>query len=128
MLKIKKDALFFVIGGVGYGIIELLWRGRTHWTMVLAGGISFFAFSKISEKFKERSLLFKAALAALTVTAVEFVFGIIFNVILKMHVWDYSGVPFNLFGQICLKFSFAWMLLALICVPIADAINRLVEK
>ena len=29
----------FAIGSVLYGTIEILWRGYTHWTMLLAGGI-----------------------------------------------------------------------------------------
>ena len=128
MRKTKKDALLFTIGGVGYGIIELLWRGRTHWTMIFAGGISFLAFSKIAEKHKEKPLVFKAVLSAIAVTVVEFLFGIIFNVILKMHVWDYSSLPYNLFGQVCLPFSLVWLLLALFFVPLAESINRRVEK
>ena len=128
MSKIKKSALIFTVGGVGYGIIELLWRGRTHPTMLVAGGICFLAFSQISEKFESKPLLFKAALSALTVTAVELVFGLVFNIIFKMKVWDYSSQPFNLFGQICLKFSFAWLLLGLVFVPVADLINRRVNK
>ena len=128
MSKIKKSALLFTIGGVGYGIIELMWRGHTHPTMILAGGICFLAFSEISLKFKTKPLLFKALLSAIAVTAVELVFGIIFNVIFKMHVWDYSTQPFNLFGQICLKFSFAWLLLGLLFIPLAEAINKRVAK
>ncbi len=128
MQKIKNGALFFVIGGVVYGIIEVLWRGHTHWTMLLAGGICFLAFSQISKRYKEKPLIFKAILSALVVTAVEFVFGIIFNVIFKMHVWDYSSLPFNLFGQVCLEFTLAWAALALIFVPLADMINKKVER
>ena len=29
----------FVMGGLGYGAIEILWRGATHWSMLLTGGI-----------------------------------------------------------------------------------------
>ena len=128
MSKIKRNALKFFIGGVGYGIIELLWRGRTHPTMLAAGGICFLAFSGISEKFKSKPLIFKAVLCAIVVTAVELVFGLVFNIIFKMHVWDYSSQPFNLFGQICLKFSFAWLLLGLVFVPLADLINGRTNK
>ena len=128
MSKMKRSALMFVIGGIGYGIIELIWRARTHPTMILAGGICFLAFSQIAIKFEKKPLLFKAILSAVTVTAVELVFGIIFNVIFKMHVWDYSTQPFNLFGQICLKFSFAWLLLGFLFVPLADAINKRVAR
>ena len=128
MKNFKRDAAIFVIGGVGYGFIEILWRGHTHPTMTVAGGISFLIFSKIAEKYRRKPLIFKAALAALGVTAVELLFGLVFNMIFKMHVWDYSSQPFNLWGQICPKFSLAWATLALLFVPLADRINKCIEK
>ena len=128
MQKIKRDTAIFLIGGVGYGIIEILWRGHTHPTMTIAGGISFLMFSKIAKRYREKPLIFKAVLCALGVTALELVFGLIFNVIFKMHVWDYSSQPFNLFGQICPKFSIAWFLLGFVFLPLAEVINkRMVE-
>lgn len=38
------------------------------------------------------------------VTSCEFITGIIVNKWLNLNVWDYSNVPFQLFGQICLPF------------------------
>ena len=38
------------------------------------------------------------------VTAMEFNTGIIVNKYWGMNVWDYSNMPFQLFGQICLPF------------------------
>ena len=128
MKNMKSDTAIFIIGGVGYGIIEILWRRHTHPTMILAGGISFLLFSKIAKRYREKPLVFKAALCALGVTAVELVFGLVFNMIFKMHVWDYSNRPFNLFGQICPEFTLAWAALAMLFVPLADLINKKVEK
>lgn len=116
--------IFFILGGIGYGIIELLWRGRTHWSMLLAGGLCFMIFSLVADKFRNRSLLLKAVLCAVAVTAVELVFGIIFNIMFKMHVWDYSGVPLNFLGQICPRYTLLWGLLALGFVPLAEVLNR----
>ncbi len=124
MKGLKRYAAFFIIGGVGYALIELLWRGRTHWTMVIAGGICFMMFSFIAEAFREKPLVYKAALSAVSVTVVELVFGVVFNVILGMHVWDYSGVPFNFLGQICPRFTLMWGALALVFIPIAEALNK----
>ncbi len=124
MKRIKRYALFFLVGSIGYALIELLWRGRTHWSMMLAGGICFIIFSVIAEKFENKPLVFKAILAALMVTAVELVFGIIFNIFLGLGVWDYSNEPFNFLGQICLLFTMLWGALSLIFLPIADAINK----
>ena len=40
---VKKGELLsvFSIGAAGYSLLEILWRGNTHWTMTLAGGICF---------------------------------------------------------------------------------------
>ncbi len=124
MKRFKKNGVLFASGGVGYGVIELLWRGRTHWSMLLAGGLCFVMFAAIAEKWRHRSLVFKAGLCALGVTAVEFVFGVIFNIILRKNVWDYSDEPFNVMGQICPLYTLLWGVLALGFVPLAEAINK----
>ena len=41
MKRWKKDLLLFPIGSAGYGLVETLWRGHTHWTMLVAGGVCF---------------------------------------------------------------------------------------
>ena len=124
MKKLKKGAVIFSIGGAGYGIIEVLWRGYTHWSMLVAGGMCFVIFSRIAKHFKRRSLIFKSVLCAISVTAVEGVFGFIFNVLLKENIWDYSHLPLNFKGQICLLYSFLWGLLGLVFVPLADFLNQ----
>lgn len=92
--------------------------------MVIAGGICFIIFSLVAEKLKKRTAICKAAVCSLGVTAVEFIFGVIFNLMLKMNVWDYSGVPMNLLGQICPLYSLLWVLLALGVLPLAEIMNR----
>lgn len=116
--------MFFTSGGIGYGVIELLWRGRTHWTMVLAGGVCFVMLSKIADKYKKKKLLFKASLCALGITCVELAFGVLFNLILKMEIWDYSSLPLNLFGQICPLYTLFWGILGCAIIPLAECINK----
>ena len=121
--SIKKYAFCFAVGGAGYGIIELIWRGRTHWTMLIAGGICFVIFSVIEERLRERSILTKCVLCSLSITLVELIFGIIFNIILKMNVWDYKKIPLNLLGQICPLYSMLWAFLSLLILPISKKLN-----
>lgn len=121
--QIKRYATFFAIGAVGYAAIEIIWRGYTHWSMVIAGGICFALFSLVAERLRGRSLIFRAAVCALCVTAVEFVFGLIFNLWLGLGVWDYSYMPFNILGQICPIFSLIWVGLAIAFMPFVEAIN-----
>lgn len=128
MWLIKKNVLLFIIGGIGYMLIELLFRGRTHITMFFAGGLSLLMFFIIEEKFKASPLLLKAFLASLSVTFIELIFGILFNLIFDMKVWDYSDRMFNLFGQICPLFSLAWAGLALIILPLVKRADEYIEK
>ena len=120
----KKYALLFFIGAAGYAAIETIWRGYTHWSMVIAGGICFILFSLVAKRMKGRSIFLKAAVCALCITAVEFIFGLIFNVALKMNVWDYSSVPFNIHGQVCLLYTLLWGVLGAMVLPIADMMDR----
>jgi len=124
MHKNKSFLWVFAIGAAAYGILEILWRGRTHWSMMLAGGFCFCSFCKIGERLKKHSLLIKGICGGVFITAVEFLFGIIFNIILKKQVWDYSKQPLNLWGQICLLYSFFWVLLSLVGIPAACAVER----
>ena len=118
----KQRLIIFLTGGFGYGALEIAWRGYTHWSMFLAGGICLLLFCAIAEK--RLPLLAKAALCALFVTAVELVFGVIFNLILHMHIWDYSHMPFNLFGQICPLYTLLWGGLALLVLPIVQRLRK----
>lgn len=123
MKSITRYSFIFTVGGVGYAIIEMLWRGRTHPTMIFAGGISFVIISVIADKFKGKPLFAKAALSAVFVTVVELLFGVVFNMGLKMNVWDYSDKPLNFFGQICPLFTLIWGILAVVFIPLAEVMN-----
>ena len=123
-MKLRKNLSLFSIGAVGYGIIEVLWRGFTHPSMLLAGGFSFLSLSYIGERFKKNRLYKKAILGMVAITVIEFVFGVVFNIILKKKVWDYSDMPFNILGQVCPAFSLAWFFLSLVFIPLATKISK----
>ena len=105
------EFLLFIIGGNLYTVIEILWRGFTHWTMFLLGGLCFVIVGLLNEyKFSWKdSFLKQSVLGAVIVTIFEFVVGCIVNLWLGWNVWDYSDVPFNLFGQLCLGYFFLWI-------------------
>ena len=123
-MKLKNNLQLFTVGAFGYGLIEVLWRGFTHPSMLVAGGLSFLSFSYIDKRFKNSRLYKKALLGALVITLIEFVFGVIFNIVLKKKVWDYSDRPFNILGQVCPLFSVIWFLLSFIFIPLAAKISK----
>ena len=105
--------LLFLFGAVGYYLIEIAFRGYSHWTMALCGGICLCLIYLTNRRLARRSLLLRALLGALIITAVEFVAGCILNLWLGLGIWNYTEVPLNLWGQICLPFFVLWFLLSL---------------
>ena len=105
----------FIVGAIGYGSIEMLWRGHTHWTMLLLGGLCLYMIYLISTRMKEQ-LWKKLIMCAAVITALEFAVGCAVNVRLGWEVWDYSDMALNLMGQICPAFSLMWLLLSFPCI------------
>ena len=128
MSRKRANLVIFSIGACGYALIEILWRGYTHWSMLWAGGISFLGLSSIAKKRKKAGLFACAVMGSAFITAVELIFGIIFNIILKKNVWDYSKMPFNIGGQVCVLYSFFWLLLSMLFIPFAGLLNRRLQN
>ncbi|MBD3108929.1 hypothetical protein IEO70_11205 [Bacillus sp. AGMB 02131] len=98
-----------LIGGVLYLTIELLWRGYTHWTMGVVGGICFILIGLNANIFSINApLLTQALIGTLFVTFIELISGLILNIWLKLGIWDYSSLPLNFLGQICLPYILLW--------------------
>ena len=110
----RKIELEFLAGGVGYGLIELLWRGRTHWSMVMAGGACLVILCIINEAMGKKHIILRAVAGALAITAVEFAVGVVVNRMLGLGVWNYGEMFGNVMGQICPAFSAAWFGLCLV--------------
>lgn len=109
------------IGGLIYAMIELVFRGRTHWTMLIVGGLCFWLIGLVNEVMPWTVAFWKQCLlGSLIVTAVEFFSGCIINLGLGWNVWDYSNLPLNLLGQICLPFSLLWVLISAVAVVLDD--------
>ena len=117
--------LVYAIGGLLYGLIELLWRGWTHWTMLLCGGMCFMLMYIIN--MSPLSFIKKCVLSTAVITTVEFLAGCLVNLILKWHVWDYSAMPYNLLGQICPQFLLLWLALSVPGLYICKALSRLLQ-
>jgi uncharacterized membrane protein len=120
-----KTAVLFLIGGLIYALIEIMWRGYTHWTMAIAGGLSFVIIGGINEYFTwDMSLMLQGVIGSIIITAIELVFGLILNVWLKLGIWDYSNIAFNFMGQICLLFSVIWVVLSIVAVVLDDFLRH----
>lgn len=121
MKQILKHIILFSIGGLLYCGIEMLWRGRTHWTMFFVGGLCFILCGSINEILDWQTPLWKQMLiCAAGISLIEFISGVIINIVLKLNVWDYSHLPLNICGQVCLLFSFFWFILSCAAIVLDD--------
>ena len=125
---LKRNLYLFIIGACAYAMLELAWRGRTHVTMAIAGGLSLIFFSLIEKRFQNRSVIFRALLSSLAVSFIELCIGIAFNLVYNMKIWDYSDQPFNLFGQICPLFTVLWGLIFVLVIPIVRLLNGYFDR
>ena len=124
-MLLLEFSFIFICGALGYGSIELLWRGHTHWTMLLLGGVCLYLIYLISTRMAD-TLWKKVLMCALVVTSLEFAVGCLVNLRLGWEVWDYSTLPLNLMGQICPAFSAMWLLLSIPCIYFCRFIHRFV--
>ena len=103
----------FMTGGALYFLFETLWRGYSHWTMFVLGGLCFVLVGGLNEFLPwEMPLLHQMLLGGLIITIGELLTGIVVNLWLGWNVWDYSALPGNLWGQICPQYSLLWVLLS----------------
>lgn len=128
MSKLLTPLSVFTVGGAGYALIEILWRGHTHFSMFIAGGVAFLFMFTLNVKCRRASFIVKCVACALAVITVELFFGLVFNMLLKMNVWDYSAKKMNFYGQICAEYAVYWVFLsAFICAAISVFL-RFLEK
>lgn len=112
-MKAVRPLTLFGVGGVVYIMMELLWRGHSHWTMFIVGGLCFVLIGLINEYYNyDMPLVKQMLIGACIVTAVEFTSGCIVNLCLGWNVWDYSDIPLNILGQVCLPYTILWFLLS----------------
>lgn len=121
------ESILFIIGGRLYTWIEILWRGYTHWTMFLLGGLCFVIMGLLNEHIFpwKLSLVAQAVISAIVITVFEFITGCIVNLWLGWQVWDYSSLPFNVLGQICLYYFLLWIPLSMMGIILDDWLRYL---
>lgn len=117
----KNIGRMFSVGAVAYPLLEIVFRGRSHWSMALAGGVCLCLLDAVERRLPRWHWCKKCLLGAGLITAVEFVCGCLCNRLWKMKVWDYSAMPCNILGQICLPFTMLWFAL---CMPVFAFLRR----
>ena len=123
-MKLSQLLYSFLMGFFCYSLIEIAMRGYTHWTMYLTGGAVLAALYALNSRSK-MTLIRSCVAGTLIITATEFAVGIFDNIIMHWNVWDYSDMPFNFLGQICIPFSCFWFVL---CIPARILCRRISRR
>lgn len=122
--KIYNNVIIFIIFGLSYYGIEILWRGYSHWTMMILGGICGLLIGMINEITPKMKVWRQMLLGSIIVTILEFVGGCILNIWLGLGIWNYSNMPFNILGQVCLIYTILWFLLSYVVIWLDDEIRE----
>ena len=117
---VLKEFIIFIIFGLMYVTIELLYRGHTHYSMFIVGGICGVLIGLINDNTPDMPLLPQCVLGAVIITVIELLTGLFLNVYLGLNIWDYSNQPFNFMGQICPQFCIIWCILSILVIRIDD--------
>ncbi len=119
-----KRLVIFVAGGLTYGLLEIIWRGYTHISMFVVGGLCMVIIGSMDDGREVPCLLWQACLGSLTITMMEFTSGVIVNLVMGLEVWDYSALPMNVMGQICLPYSVLWLMLSIPAIYYEDILRH----
>lgn len=128
MIRKAEYLCVFLAGGVIYSLLEMMWRGFTHWSMTAAGGVCVLTIHLLNQRLRHRSMAFRCALGCAVITAVELLVGLVVNRMFGLDVWDYSGMYGNFLGQICPAFSFLWFLISFPACVFSSLIRRLFDR
>ena len=125
-MRTVKWAILSATGGMLYYCIEMLWRGYSHWTMTVLGGLCFLIIGGINEYFSwDMPIGLQGVIGSVVITSLEFSAGCVLNVWLGLGIWDYSEIPLNIFGQVCLPYSLLWIPLSIVAVVVDDYLRFL---
>ena len=121
---IVKEILIIVIMGCVYTNIEMIFRGYTHPSMIIVGGLSGALAGLINDIMPNMKIYKQCILSAFVITLIEYISGYILNIKLNLGIWDYTNLKYNLNGQISLIFSFIWIFLSYFAIRFDDMLKN----
>lgn len=129
MKEFLKYLFLYMFGGTAYCTIEMLFRGYTYFSMFVVGGICFLICGTLNEVCSWDVLLWhQMFVCSVAITVIEYIAGMILNVVLGLEIWDYSNMPLNLHGQICVPFMIAWFFLSAAGIILDDYLRYWIFK
>lgn len=123
--KTCKTLILFLTGYCLYIAIEVTMRGVSYPIMGVCGGLTILILDKINDWISwDTDILIQALCGGALVTFFELVIGeLALHTDIFPVMWDYSDMPLNFDGVICLPFSLLWCVMSALAIFLADAIN-----
>ena len=125
-MKFWKVLLLFYLGGMVYTALELLWRGYSHSSMFVLGGLCFVLIGQLGRRKPKLPLVARTVVVACIVTVLELGCGLLVN--RDYHVWDYRQLPLNYRGQICLPFFLLWLPLTMVAAVLYERLETRLDN
>lgn len=124
MRNTLKFLFLFSFFGSVYCLLETVFRGWTHESMFIVGGICGLIIYAVTVGTR-LPMWSKWVVCGAAITCVELIAGLIINVWLGLSVWSYKEHPLNIYGQICPLFSLIWVAIS---IPASGICLLLKEK
>ena len=121
-MRFWRACVLFYFGGGSYMALEFLWRGRSHGSMFLLGGLCFLLIGQLGKLLKNIPLAVQLLLFAAMITFLELLTGLLVNG--NYSVWDYRRAAYQYRGQICLEFSLLWIPVSLLAKGLYQKAER----
>lgn len=123
--KKKLQYIFMlIVGGLSYFGIEMIYRGRSHFTMGIVGGLCFLGIFLIDSKLKY-NIIIKAIICSVMITTIELLAGIVLNIYLQLQIWNYTRLRFNILGQVSLLYSALWIIISFPAIYLSRLIQMI---
>ena len=88
MKRLGKYLYLGYFGGSMYVTFEVLWRGRSHWTMFLLAALLFLVIGGLNEIWTSWRLIPQAVAGAIIAKAADFAVGSVVKLWLGWGIWD----------------------------------------
>jgi uncharacterized membrane protein len=121
---LTKLLTLFLVGYCAYIAIEVTYKNISYPLMGAVGGISFLLFDQINNIISwNLDLILQGCIGSAIVTGFELIIGEGLKILNQTPMWDYSNMPLNYDGVICLPFSIVWIFITILGILVADAYN-----
>lgn len=127
-MKKREVCFVFALGAALYSMVEVLYRGSTHWTMALTGGLCMTLIHGMNKMLCKMKFFTRCVCSCFLITTIEYLVGVVVNIKCRMNIWDYSSNKFQFRGQVCLLYSFFWFLLSIPALLLSGGVCRYEKK